>query len=210
MGSTPERPRDSGPDEASVSTSLADCLARAADGDPSAYDAAYALAYPVLKKLARRQKQAFAGAHVANTTSVVNDACLRLLRGVDARCEAHFYSIAARAMRQILIDQARARLADKRGGGQVHSLDDELVEDVRVAGMPQTDLLALDQALDRLQALDAGLARVVELHCFAGLDMQSIGRIIDASERTARREWRRARAFLVVALSEDPPRTTPP
>jgi RNA polymerase sigma factor (TIGR02999 family) len=177
-------------------------LTRAAAGDREAYDAAYAIAYPALKQLARRQKGAQPGAHVANTTSVVNDACLRLLRGVNAECETHFYAIAARAMRQILIDQARARLAVKRGAGFAPATDSDAIEDIHIPGMSQVDVLALDQALEQLHALDADLSRVVELHCFAGLDMESIGRISGVSERTTRRNWRRARAFLVLRLDE--------
>jgi RNA polymerase sigma factor (TIGR02999 family) len=175
-------------------------LQQAADGDRRAYDAAYAQVYPVLKRLARGQKRRAAPSDDANTTSIVNDACLRLMHSASPRDEAHFYAIAATAMRQILIDRARRRLADKHGGGAVTSLDgkDELI--AGVPDLPHVDVLALDQVLSNLAKVDARLARLVEWRCFAELELAEIGRVMDISERTARREWRRARAYLLLHL----------
>ena len=179
---------------------LMDLLQRAADGDRHAYDAAYAQVYPVLKRLARGQKSRVAPSDDANTTSIVNDACLKLMHSASPKDEAHFFAIAATAMRQILIDRARRRLAEKHGGGEVTSLDgkDELVEGM--PGLPNVDVLALDQVLTHLAKIDARLARLVEWRCFAELELAEIGRVMDISERTVRREWRRARAYLLLQL----------
>ena len=179
---------------------LIELLERAAEGDRRAYDAAYAQVYPVLKRLARGQKRRAAPGDDADTTSIVNDACLKLMRSASPRDEAHFYAIAASAMRQILIDRARRRLAVKHGGGALTSL--EARADVAEArpGLPRIDVLALDQALTELARVDARLAKVVEWRCFAELELVEIGRVMDLSARTVRRDWRRARAFLLLHL----------
>lgn len=182
---------------------LIELLKRAAEGDRDAYEQAYTLAYPVLKQLARRQKRAQPGPLEASTTSVVNDACLRLMRGLAVEGEAHFYAIAARAMRQILIDRARERQAAKRGGGAV-AVDWDEVADLAMPGLPPCDMLALDQALGQLAVIDPRLVRVVELHCFAGLELDDVGRLTETSGRTARRDWHRARAFLALNLEGHP------
>ena len=175
-------------------------LQRAADGDRHAYDAAYAHVYPVLKRLARGQKRRAAPSDDANTTSIVNDACLKLMHCASPRDEAHFYAIAATAMRQILIDRARRRLAEKHGGGVVTSLDGQDDEAEGMPGLPNVDVLELDQVLSNLAKVDARLARLVEWRCFAELELAEIGRVMAISERTARREWRRARAYLLLHL----------
>ena len=105
-------------------------------------------------------------------------------------------------MRQILIDRARRRLAEKRGGGEVTSLDDKDDAADPLPGLPSVDLLALEQALTALAQVDARLARLVELRCFAELELAEVGRVMGVSERTARREWRRARAFLLLQLAD--------
>jgi RNA polymerase sigma factor (TIGR02999 family) len=179
---------------------LIDLLQRAADGDRRAYDAAYAQVYPVLKRLARGQKRRAAPNDDANTTSIVNDACLKLMRSASPKDEAHFYAIAATAMRQILIDRARRRRAEKHGGGEITSLEGRAGVAETVSSLPNVDVLALDQVLTRLAAVDERLARVVEWRCFAELELAEIGRVMEISERTARREWRRARAYLLLHL----------
>jgi len=181
---------------------LIELLRRAAAGDREAFDAAYEQVYPTLKQLARAAKRRAAHARDANTTSIVNDACLKLLYRATPNDEAHFYAIAATAMRHILIDRARRRLAEKRGSGDVTSLDDSGDAVDPLPGLPSVDLIALDQALSALDAVDPRLARLVELRCFAELELEEIGRVLGVSERTARREWRRARAFLLLQLDE--------
>jgi RNA polymerase sigma factor (TIGR02999 family) len=183
-----------------VVNDLIELLQRAAAGDRLAFDAAYAQVYPVLKLLARGAKRRAPHARDANTTSIVNDACLKLLHSAAPNDEAHFYAIAATAMRQILIDRARRRLADKRGGNDVTSLDDKGDVVDPLPGLPSVDVLALDQVLTALALIDPRLAKIVELRCFAELQLDEIGRVLEVSERTARREWRRARAFLLLQL----------
>ncbi len=179
---------------------LIDLLQRASDGDRRTYDAAYAQVYPVLKRLARGQKRRAAPSDDANTTSIVNDACLKLMHSASPNDEAHFYAIAASAMRQILIDRARRRLTEKHGGGEVTSLEGKEHLAEVISGMPNVDVLALDQVLSQLAKVDARLARLVEWRCFAELELAEIGRVMDISERSARREWRRARAYLLLHL----------
>jgi len=177
-------------------------LQRAAEGDRQAFDAAYAQVYPVLKQLAQGAKRRAGHARDANTTSIVNDACLKLLYRAAPNDTAHFYAIAAKAMRQILIDRARRRLADKRGGDAVVSLEDSSDVADALPGLPSVDLIALDQVLNDLGEIEPRLARLVELHCFAELGLEEIGGVLGVSERTARREWRRARAYLLLQLGD--------
>ena len=106
----------------------------------------------------------------------------------------HFFAVAARAMRQLVIDHARQRIAGKRGGGAVaNELDSQLAHD---GGERDQELLALDQALRRLEALDAHLSALVEMRFFGGLELSEIATLCNRSERSLKRDWRKARAFL--------------
>ncbi|MBL8246695.1 MAG: sigma-70 family RNA polymerase sigma factor [Rhodanobacteraceae bacterium] len=164
----------------------------------SEVDALFALAYAELRQLARGVRGR-SGPATLDTTALVHEAFLRLSRhpGAVGEDPGHLRALAARAMRHILIDHARRRQAGKRGGGadlvSLGPADAELGDRV-------LDLVDLDRALSDLEALDARLGRVVELHLFAGLEMAEIGRVLGLTERTAFRDWRRARAFLTARL----------
>jgi RNA polymerase sigma factor (TIGR02999 family) len=138
--------------------------------------------------------------HTLSATALVSEAYLRLLPGQSAPVEdrQHFYRLASRAMRQILIDQARRRSADKRGGDWVQT---ELSAQI---GGPDgfADVLAIDQALVQLEALDPELAQLTEQYFFAGLNFAQIAELRGVSERTIRRDWDTARAFLRRVLAE--------
>ncbi len=154
--------------------------------------------------MARGQRRAVGGAATLNTTALVHEAYLKLhataqAKGLD---RVHFLSLAARAMRQILIDHARSRARLKRGGGcVVTALGSELAD-----GGSVVDLISLDAALTRLAAIDARAGQLVEWRIFSGLEIAEIAQLQNLTERTVFRDWRRARAFLVqqLGLSEPP------
>lgn len=173
-------------------------LDRARAGDHAAADRAYALVYDQLRAIARRQQRG-RGDRTLCTTALVNETWLKLAQSdVLARDREHFLAIAARAMRMIVIDQARRRQADKRGGGLLRvTLGTELATDAQGA----EDLLALDAALARLAEADARLAQVVEWRYFGGLTEEEIATLLGVTDRTVRRDWRKARAFLSLQMA---------
>jgi RNA polymerase sigma factor (TIGR02999 family) len=171
-------------------------------GDPRAVDAILPHVYAELQELAHRQLRAERSDHTLNTTALVHEAYLRLVRQdrVDWQGRAHFLGVAALAMRRILVTYAKARRAEKRGGGvAAGTLDDALVG----ADDRPDDLLALDEALDRLAERSERQARVVEMHVFGGLTHEETAAALGVSEPTVRRDWRMARAWLSHALRAD-------
>jgi RNA polymerase sigma factor (TIGR02999 family) len=171
-------------------------------GRGAAIDELYGRVYDQLKKLARRVRAGRAG-ETLNTTALVNEAYLKLAAGsgVTWHDHDHFFAVAARAMRQILVDSARRRLAAKRGGGWQVSLD----ETVHPAPIRAEELVALDEALDRLAAFDPRRAAVVEHRYFAGLTIPETARILGIAPATVERDWRTARAWLASGLKETAP-----
>lgn len=174
-------------------------LAAANAGDRAAADQAFALVYGELQRIARRQvARAPSG---PGATSLVHEVYLRLARPdamqVDNR--EHFFALAARAMRQLAVDHARQRAAAKRGGGIVPEALDEIAERVGAIGDAER-LIGLDQALERLATLDRALVALVEMRFFAGLELSEIAEITGRSERSLKRDWRKARAVLHAAL----------
>lgn len=151
--------------------------------------------YRVLHRLAGKQMR---GARATlDTTGLVHEAWLKLEGDAHTfESRGHFIAVAATAMRQILVDHARRRGAKKRGGGAI------VISSISSVGVPSNveDLLAIDRALTRLEALDERLARVVEWRFFAGLDEAEIAAALDVDVRTVRRDWRKARAFILEAL----------
>jgi len=178
-------------------------LAAARGGDRLSLDRVYELVYAELKRLAARQRGSFragGGADTLSTTALVHEAYMKLAgdriwAGAD---RGHFFALAARAMRQILLDHARSQGRQKRGSGAAHvelgALD--LGEPESSHPTPIEDLLALDQALERLADVDAELGQLVEWRYFAGLTLDEIAPLAGLSERTLKRQWRTARAFL--------------
>jgi RNA polymerase sigma factor (TIGR02999 family) len=146
-----------------------------------------------------------AGPEAARATSLVHEVYLRLARG-DALAlndRSHFFAVASRAMRQIVIDHVRSRRAEKRGGGLEPVPLDSAVQ--AVACGRDEELLMLDAALDRLGDVDARLAQVVELRFYGGLELEEMARLTGLSDRTLRRDWRKARAFLYRELTGTAP-----
>ena len=164
-------------------------------GDRAALDRLFALVYGELKGLAHRQLEHAGPRRYIDTTAVVHEVYLKFAAAEDPAWEhrRHFYRVAARAMRQVIVDQARRHRAQKREGRYERlDLDETAVGIEDDAG----ELLALDDALVKLAAQDARLAHVIELRFFAGLSVEDTARALDVSERTVKRDWRIARAFL--------------
>jgi RNA polymerase sigma factor (TIGR02999 family) len=186
-------------------------LARAIDalgrGEPGAMDEVFRLAYGDLRDIARSRLRKWRPSETLNTTALVHEAYLRS-RGrtqspgwVSAR---HFFAFSAKAMRHILVDHARRKQSAARGGGMVQLTLDEAGASGSTAGpADRLDLLALDTALRKLGAFDPRLERLVELRYFAGCSLPEVARELDVSQRTAERDWTRARSWLRVLLDEE-------
>jgi len=175
-------------------------LQAARGGDRGAYDRVFTRLYDELRLVASRQAARLGAAVTLSTTALVHEVYLklggdRIIAGED---RAHFFALSARAVRQIVVDYARHRGRDKRGGGTpVLALDTpglELAAPAREASIE--DLLALDHALTRLAAVDPELARLVEWRCFAGLSLEEIAPLAGVTTRTLRRHWDLAYGFL--------------
>jgi len=187
-----------------VTDSITGLVNAASGGDPAALKALFARVYDELKLLARKQLAASAG-HTLNTTGLVHEAYLKLAQpdGQDLRGRVHFFALAAKAMRQIVIDHARARIAEKRGGGDVQIVELDEAAGIADAELGPEELLRLDRALTQLEAEEPRLASLVELRFFAGLAVSDIAVLQSVSERTLNRDWRRAKAHLHAVLYPD-------
>ncbi len=175
-------------------------LAAVREGDRPALDRIFDRLYAELKKLARAQLRYGRTALSLDTSALVHEAYLKLVRSESLSLEdrGHFFALAAKAMRQILIGHAESLRRQKRGGGAVLvPLDEDLVAP---ALWQAEQLIAVDVALGELERLAPRLARIVELRFFVGMNEIEIGTLLEQSERTVRRDWRKARAFLHTEL----------
>jgi len=177
-------------------------LQRARKGDPGAADRLMHVVYDELKLVANRQLRFEKPGRTLDGTSLVHEAYLKLMEGkqVDGENRAHFFSLAARAMRQILVDRARRRKARKRGGDWKRM---DLTSPDLILEAPPDELLALNEALDRLDALSPVERQVVEYKFFAGMTEAEIAGVLGISARTVGREWVKARAWLYNELYPD-------
>jgi RNA polymerase sigma factor (TIGR02999 family) len=186
-------------------------LAQWRDGDERAFAELSALMYEELRQLAQRHLRRERSDHTIQKTALVNEAFVRLVgqQAVDWQSRAHFIGLASKLMRRVLVDYARARLADKRGGGAgVLSLDeiaapqaDDAPDTTPTAlqhldAHTQEEVSAIDQALQRLEQLDARQAQIVEMRYFGGLTVEQTAEAIGISAATVKREWTLARAWL--------------
>lgn len=163
-------------------------------GDRAAVEPLIAAVYAELKQLARRQLARERG-HTLQPTALVHEAYMKLVdqRSVDWQNRAHFFAVAAALMRRIVLKRARRRGAAKRGGGIADlSIDDAII----TAAERATDLIALDDALTRLAAMDPRQGQVVELRYFGGLNVEETAAVLGISAGTVKREWRSAKAWL--------------
>jgi RNA polymerase sigma factor (TIGR02999 family) len=169
-------------------------LAASRAGDKGALSQAFAGAYDELRRLAHRQLRRLRPGQTLTTTSVVHEAFVKLVQGrVNAADRAHFFALAARAMRQILVDYARQRGSLKRGGDRRPVT---LEEDAIPVEALAEEMLGIDRALTELEALDERLARVVEWRFFGGMTEEEVAEALGVTARTVRRDWQKARAFL--------------
>jgi RNA polymerase sigma factor (TIGR02999 family) len=173
-------------------------LRAARGGDLAAFDVAFTRVYDELHRLAHHVRAGRAS-DTLGATALVHEAYLKLAPSAELAWEgrSHFMAIAARAMRQVLVGAARERIASKRGSGELAVTLDEAAH---AAPIRPAELVALDEALVRLAAVDPRLARVVELRYFAGLTSEEIGDALGISVPTVQRDWRAARAWLAVEL----------
>jgi RNA polymerase sigma factor (TIGR02999 family) len=172
------------------------------EGDERAFDQLMPLVYDELHRLAVRYVARERADLALQATGLVNEVCLRLLGWDQARWQnrGHFFGVSAQMMRHVLVDIARRRSADRRGGGEVaHVPIDEI--DI-MHDEPDPDLLAIDRALDDLAQVDARKAQVVELRFFGGLSMEDTAEALGISLRTAHNDWSFARAWLYRKLTE--------
>jgi RNA polymerase sigma factor (TIGR02999 family) len=170
------------------------------EGDREALDRLVPLVYGELRRLAQSYMRRERAGHTLQTTALIHEAFLRLIDAGQVRLESrtHFFAVASRLMRQILVDFARSRGYQKRGGGAEQvSLDEALV----IGQPPDEDLVALDEALAALAEVDERKARVVELRFFGGLTEAEMAETLKVSPETVRRDWRLAKSWLLHKLS---------
>ena len=171
-------------------------LQRASAGDEQARSALFDVLYDELRKLAEAAMRHERPGHTLQPTALVHETYVRLADdGGRFENRSHFFGVAASAMRRVLVDHARARRAQKRGGGDARVVVDDLDS---LPDMPTgtIDLVALDEALLRLSGLDPRQGRVVELRFFGGLSVEETAAVLDLSPRTVKRDWQMARAWL--------------
>ncbi len=172
-------------------------------GNESALNQLLPLVYAELRRMAARHLRGERAGHTLQPTALVHEVYLRLVdqRNVDCRDRAHFFGVSAQVMRRILVDHARSHNAIKRGDGLPQVSIDEAKEVTGPDGLP---VLALDQALTRLTAIDEDLAKIVELRAFGGLTIDEAACVPKVSPSTAKREWRTAKAWLTRELELRP------
>lgn len=169
-------------------------------GEASALDRLLPLVYDEMRLAAHRQLRKRRPGQTLDTSALVHDAYLKLVDQQQAgwRDRNHFMAVATLAMRQILVDTARRRRAQKRGGDEAPvTLDEGRIGQAESLAI---EVLALDEALEKLSQLDPRLTKLVELRFFGGLTVEETAAVLDLSERTVKRDWRKARAFLVQQL----------
>ncbi len=179
---------------------LTTLLAAARSGDEQAAGQAFSLLYDDLRRLARSRLRQHQTRTLLDTTSLVHESYLKLVgqHALPVEDRRHFFAYAAQVMRSVIVDFARARLAERRGGDAEHVVLDTALGDGVVA--PEADALRVHEALQVLEQADPRLAQVVELRYFGGLTEAEIAQALDVSERTVRRDWEKARLLLIAAM----------
>jgi RNA polymerase sigma factor (TIGR02999 family) len=171
-------------------------------GDDGALGQLMPLVYDELHRLARRYMAAEQSGHTLQATALVHEAYLRLLdaKSIDWQNRAHFYAVCARLMRRILVDFARSRNFQKRGADFAHI---QLEEAATVSAVAGSELLAVDDALNQLSAVDTRKSDVVEMRFFGGLTVEEIATALQVSSETVMRDWKLAKAWLLRELSHE-------
>jgi len=183
--------------------SITQLLVRWSAGDQAALDALMPLVYAELRRYAHSLLRRRAKHQTLQATALVHEAYLRLVgrEAMSWQNRAQFFGLAAKVMRDLLVDYARAKMTDKRGGSQLRL---SLAEADRLSSKSDIDLLALDQALNQLAAMNLQYGRIVELRYFGGLTIDETAEVLGLSPATIERGWRFARAWLRTQLSNEP------
>lgn len=179
---------------------ITELLEAARSGDSRALDSVFAEVYPTLRSLAASRLRSATGESTLSPTALVNEAYLKLIgaSALDLTDRHHFFACAARAMRHILIDAARARTSQKRGGAAIPVT--LTVDGGEAEAIAESDLIDIDGALDRLDEINPDLRELVELRVFAGLTLEQLAESRGRSLRSINRDWQRARALLMAQL----------
>lgn len=183
-------------------TGVTQLLRQWQQGDAASLDQLLPLVYDELRRIAAHELRSNRGHETLQPTALINDVFVRLLgtAKLDISNRKHLFTTAAKLMRQVLIDRARAQLREKRGGGQWQRAD--FIEAMALPIEHDSNLPALDDALQVLAALDARMAEIVELRYFVGLEVSEVAALIGVEERTVYRDWAMARAWLRQQLGE--------
>lgn len=181
-------------------TDITQLLQRARNGEPERLAEVFHALYPQLIRLARSRLRG--RDDTLSPTVLVHELFLRITasNGLDLVDRRHFFAASAQALRWIMVEDARRSLSQKRGGGALHLELDDALSAAAPAGAVDTGVLALHEGLDALEAISPQRRQVVELRYFAGLEFREVAELLEISERTAQREWERARAFLLAML----------
>jgi RNA polymerase sigma factor (TIGR02999 family) len=171
-------------------------------GDERAFERLIPLVYDELHRMALRYLAGERTGHSMQATGLVNEVCIRLLGWDQARWQnrQHFFGVSAQMMRRVLVDIARRRRAERRGGAEAVRVPHANID--VAASQPDADLIAIDRALERLAAKDGRKAQVVELRFFGGLSVEETAQALGISERTVHNDWAFARAWLFKALGD--------
>jgi RNA polymerase sigma factor (TIGR02999 family) len=170
-------------------------------GDPSAFDKLMPLVYTELHRLAKRYMQRQAPGNILQTTALIHEAYVRLIDAnqVQWQNRAHFFAVSAQLMRRILVDEARSGRYQKRGGG-AHQVS--LAEALEVNGEAGADIIALDEALKTLAAMDERKSQIVEMRFFGGLSVEETAEVLKLSPETVMRDWKKAKLWLMQELKK--------
>jgi RNA polymerase sigma factor (TIGR02999 family) len=180
---------------------ITELLAAARNGDGAAADKVFGMLYDDLRRLARAKLRHHQPMTLLDTTSLVHESYLKLVghQALPVTDRHHFFAYAARVMRSVIVDLARARQAERRGGDAEHvQLDTDMADSLAA---PENEVLRVHEALETLAQADEPLARVVEMRYFGGMSEQEIADALGSSERTVRRQWQKARLLLSVTLA---------
>ena len=193
-------------DEKPSGSEITEYLRAWEQGDDGALERLLPLVYAELRSIAARHLSAERPGHTLQPTALANEAYLRLrgLGDVPWHDRTHFFAIASRIMRRILVDHARARMAQKRGADAPRVVLAEGYHEEMQTSMDAEELIDLDRALDELAAAEPRLSRLVELRFFSGLGIDEASALLGCSPRTAKRDWAFARAWLLNRLAEGP------
>jgi RNA polymerase sigma-70 factor, ECF subfamily len=187
-----------------MESEISEILAEWNDGNSAAFEKLYPLVTNELRKIARAHLRGENPNHTLQTTALINEAYLKLAgqKNVQWKNRAHFYAIASKVMRRVLLDYARNRLRDKRGGGAERL---EFEEAAIISPEKSREIIALDEALDRLAKFDKLKSRIVELRYFFGLSVEETAEVLDIAPITVMRQWKLARAWLKREISAEKP-----